>query len=150
MKRYCPLSKAVALLLTLALMLPGPVHAAQVEPMQPNASSYLDAYSAYITSQRHGNIEINFSVYGTGTMDEIGVLSIKLYESSNGNTWTPVKTYSYENYYPMLGRNKTVHSDYVAYYGTEGAYYKAYVEIWAGKNGGGDTRYVWTLAVHAV
>lgn len=32
---------------------------------------------------------------------------------------------------------------YVSYQGIAGKYYKAYVCIWAGKNGSGDTRYMW-------
>ena len=82
-------------------------------------------------------------------MDEIGVLSIKLYESTDNSTWTRVKTYSYENYSSMLAYDDYVHSSCVSYQGVAGRYYKAYVCIWAGKNGGGDTRYMWTSSKKA-
>lgn len=77
-------------------------------------------------------------------MDEIGVLSILLYESSDKTNWRHVKTYSHENYASMLIEDDWAHSSYVSYNGTAGKYYKAYVCIWAGKNGSGDTRYMWT------
>ena len=90
-----------------------------------------------------------FNVMGTGTMDEIGVLSIMLYESTNQSTWTRVKTYSHENYASMLEENDYYHCSYVSYQGTAGKYYKAYVCIWAGKDGSGDTRYMWTSVERA-
>jgi hypothetical protein len=44
----------------------------------------------------------------------------------------------------MLGYNNYYHDGHVEYSGTIGRYYKAYVCVWAGKNGDGDTRYFWT------
>ena len=76
-------------------------------------------------------------------MDEIGVLSVVLYESSDNSNWTRVKTYSYEDYSSMLRYDNYVHTSHVSYNGSSSKYYKAYVCIWAGKNGSGDTRYMW-------
>lgn len=81
---------------------------------------------------------------GTGDMDEIGTLSIKLYESSDNTNWTRVKTFLHEDYSTMLTYDDYFHCSCVSYQGTAGKYYKAYVCIWAGKDGGGDSRYVWT------
>ena len=47
------------------------------------------------------------------------------------------------NYDSMLVYDDWTHTSYVSYQGTTGKQYKAYVCIWAGKNGGGDTRYMW-------
>ncbi len=44
--------------------------------MKPNASLYLTSYSAYIYPSGSGNMSIYFNVLGTGTMDEIGALTI--------------------------------------------------------------------------
>lgn len=44
----------------------------------------------------------------------------------------------------MLGHDAIHYSSHVDYQGIAGRYYKAYVTIWAGKDGGGDTRYFWT------
>ena len=119
------------------------------ETAQPYASDYLDSYNTYICAMGSGRIEIWFSVTGDNYMDDIGVLSIRLYESSDNKTWTWKETFTHEDYPSMLAHNDYFHSSCVSYQGTAGRYYKAYVCIWAGKNGGGDTRYMWATSVKA-
>lgn len=138
------LFKCIILCLVFTLIIPATANAATVEPVMPAASYYLDSYNTYICDMGSGSLQIWFSVMGTGDMDEIGVLSIKLYESSDNINWTRVKTYSHENYSSMLAYDDWCHTSYVSYQGTAGKYYKAYVCIWAGKNGSGDTRYMWS------
>ena len=118
--------------------------AATAEAIQPYASNYLTAYNTYICDMGGGEIQIWYEVMGTGDMDEIGVLSIILLESSDNTNWTRVKTFSHENYDTMLAYDDWYHASYVSYQGIAGRYYKAYVCIWAGKNGNGDTRYMWS------
>lgn len=77
-------------------------------------------------------------------MDELGALSISLYESTDKNTWTWKKTFTHDSTSDMLGYDDFYYSSHVDYQGVEGRYYKAYVCVWAGKNGDGDTRYFWT------
>lgn len=79
-------------------------------------------------------------------MDDLGALTIKLYESTDNSTWTRVKTFKHDTYTDteMLGHDAIHYSSHVDYQGIAGRYYKAYVTIWAGKDGGGDTRYFWT------
>lgn len=137
------LFRCIILCLVFTLIIPATANAATVEPIMPMASYYLDSYNTYICDMGNGRIEIWFDVMGIGDMDEIGVLSIKLYESSDNTNWTRVKTYSHENYSSMLAYDDWSHISYVSYQGTTGKYYKAYVCIWAGKNGSGDTRYMW-------
>ena len=141
------LLKSTALVLAFILVATVPVSAATINPAIPYASYYLDAYNTYICDMDNGEIQIWYEVAGTGYMDEIGVLSIKLYESSDNSTWARVKTFSYENYSTMLAEDDYYHCSYVSYQGTAGKYYKAYVCIWAGKNGSGDTRYMWATMV---
>jgi hypothetical protein len=83
-------------------------------------------------------------VDGVGDMDEIGALEIQLYESKDQETWTWVKTFEHQIDAGMLGYNNFYHDGHVQYNGTIGRYYKAYVCVWAGKDGDGDTRYFWT------
>lgn len=135
--------------LTISLLCPCYVSAATQETAQPYASNYLDMYNTYICAMGSGKLQIWYTVIGDTTMDEIGVLSIRLYESSDQTNWTRVKTYSHENYSTMLIEDDYAHSSYVSYNGTAGKYYKAYVCIWAGKNGSGDTRYMWTAVERA-
>ena len=128
---------AIILIVTIVL----PVNAMAVEP---RASDYLTAYTAYIYPAGWGKVQVWFSVDGTGTMDEIGALEVRLYESKDNENWTWIKTFEHQIDPGMLGYNNYFHDGYVEYNGTIGRYYKAYVCVWAGENGDGDTRYFWT------
>lgn len=139
-----PLIKVVALLL--ALIFVYPIHAGAVEP---RASDYLDSYNAYPYAAGLGKIQIWFNVTGTVYMDDIGSLSILIYESTDNSTWTWVKTFTHDKTAGMLAQNEIFYQGHVEYQGVIGRYYKAYVCIWAGKDGGGDTRYFWTGPVKA-
>ena len=119
------------------------------EPIEPRASYYLSAYNTYPYNAAWGKIRIYFDVTGVNYMDEIGTLNIKIYESTDNSNWTWVDTYTHGTTSGMLGYNKVYHSGYVEYSGTIGRYYKAYVCIWAGKDGEGDTRYIWTKSQKA-
>lgn len=131
--------KIIAILL-LAVML-FPVEALAAES---RASQYLNGYGAYAYAAGWGKIQIWFEVDGTNDMDEIGALEIQMYESTDNINWTWVKTYDYTDYSDMLGYDDFSHTGHIEYKGTIGRYYKAYVCVWAGKNGAGDTRYFWT------
>ena len=119
--------KVIALTLVMVLVFPNAVYVSATESVQPYASNYLTAYSAYVYVTNSGQVQVWYEVMGTGDMDEIGVLSVKLYESTNGTTWTRVKTFSHENYSTMLSYDDWYHSSYVSHQGTTGKYYKAYV-----------------------
>lgn len=110
----------------------------------PRASYYLNSYNTYIYNAAWGKIQVYFDVTGVEYMDDIGTLSIILYESTDNENWTHVKTYRHDNTAGMLAQDKIYHSGHVDYSGTIGRYYKAYVCIWAGSDGDGDTRYLWT------
>lgn len=131
--------RIAAIILLVAIVLP--MNAMAVEP---RASDYLSMYTAYIYPAGWGKVQVWFSVTGTGDMDEIGALEIRLYESKDNETWTWLKTYDYTDYPGMLGYNNYYHDGHIEYNGTIGRYYKAYVCIWGGKDGDGDTRYFWT------
>lgn len=136
--------KSIAILLILVLLCPISAMAAE-----PRASHYLSSYSAYIYPAGWGKVQVWFDVTGTGYMDELGALEIKLYESKDNETWTWVKTFEYQDYSGMLVYDDFSHMGHVEYNGTIGRYYKAYVCIWGGKDGAGDTRYFWTPAEKA-
>ena len=132
---------------TLAVILLTPVHAqaAVPETASPRASDYLAAYTAYICAMGNGELQIWYEVYGTGTQEYLGVLSIQLYESTDNQNFYWVETFLHEDYDSMLAQNTYAHVDYVPYYeGIPGRYYKAYVGIWGGPDDCGDSRYIWT------
>ena len=121
--------------------------------IQPYASYFLDSYGAYVYPAGNSLVQVYFDVEGTGYMDELGALSIQIYEcstnSSDINDWTWKDTFKHSSTPGMLSYNDDYHSGHVDYYGTAGKYYKAYVCIWGGKDGDGDTRYFWTSAKKA-
>ena len=148
-QRKNTLIKLIACLLVISMISPCMASAATAETIQPYASSYLTSYNSYVCAMGGGRLEIWFSVTGDTDMDEIGTLSIKLFESTDGTNWTWKKTFLHEDYSSMLAYDDFFHSSYVPYQGVAGRYYKAYVCIWAGKDGGGDTRYMWTSVERA-
>lgn len=113
------------------------------------ASDYLDSCDAYVEAVGGGDLEIWFEVYGTGVMDEIGVKTIALQESTNGTNWSTVKTFRYGSYPRMLASNKAIHMSYVEYAGETDYYYRAVLTAWAGKNGNGDSREITTKKTQA-
>lgn len=136
--------KIIALCLVMVLVVPVSVNAVETNPVMPLASYYLDAYSAYVYVTSSGQVQVWFDVMGTGTMDEIGTLSIMLYESTNGTNWTWVKTFQHDSTSGMLFYGDDYVSSHVSWSGgSTSKQYKAYVCVWAGKNGTGDTRYFW-------
>ncbi len=131
--------RIVALLLAIVLLLPVGAMAAE-----SRSSLYLNSYSAYVYPAGWGKVQVWFDVTGTGYLDEIGALEIRLYESKDNESFTWVKTFDYIDYDGMLGYDDYTHTGHIEYSGTLGRYYKAYVCIWGGRNGDGDTRYFWT------
>lgn len=138
----------IALFLILVTMIPIYASAAISESVQPRASAYLDNYGAYVYLPGNGQVQVYFNVTGTGYMDELGALSIRIYESTDGENWTWKKTFTHDSTSGMLSYHDNFHASHVTYSGVNGRYYKAYVCIWGGKNGDGDTRYFWTVANH--
>lgn len=136
--------RIIIFVLVVALVAPIGVSAA----VQPRASDYLSVYSAYVYLPGTGEVRVYFNAQGTRVMDELGALSIKIYESTDGTNWTWMKTFKHNTTSGMLSYNDDYHSGYVSYNGVAGRYYKAYVCIWGGKDGQGDTRYFYTSAKH--
>ena len=144
MKLHTISLKLVVFLLVLSLLLPSSVSAATSNPVQPTASYYLSAYTAYICAIGSYDIQIWWNVIGTGGMADIGTLTIILYESTDNENWTRVKTFRHDIYTHMLDHNTGHSANRVTYFGDTARYYKAYVCIYAGDGTNGDTRYFWT------
>lgn len=142
--------RLIALLLIIVLALPMGTNAATGNTVQPCASDYLCSYNAYIYPAANGKIQAWFTVTGYGYLDTIGALTIQIYQSTDNVNWTWYKSFAHENNPQMLSYNDNYHSGYVECQGVPGRYYKAYVCIWGGKNGDGDTRYFYTSAKKAV
>lgn len=152
-KRVLALTRLLVMLLVVSLAIPMGAYASTAETTQNRASAYLSAYSAYVYPAGDDLVQVWFDVEGTGYMDELGALSIQIYECSTNSTdiddWTWKKTFTHDSTDGMLSYNDDYHSGHVDYNGRAGRYYKAYVCIWGGKDGDGDTRYFWTSAKKA-
>lgn len=127
----------------LVLAVPTLASAAEPNGAVPYASHYLDAYSAYVYVTSDGEVQVWFDVLGVGTMDELGILSVKFYESTDGTNWTWVKTLRHNTTSGMLFYNDDYVSSHVSIQGSVDKQYKAYVCVWGGKDGDGDSRYIW-------
>lgn len=141
--------RTLAWLLVFATVLPLGVGAAVTDPVQPMASDYLNSYNGYISTLGDGKIRASFTVTATAYMDTVGALRITIYESTDNSNWTLKKTYLSSSYTGMMASNKLAHSGGVDYQGVVGRYYRAYIGIWAGKNGAGDSRYFYTASKRA-
>lgn len=141
MKKHSFVRTVIVLLLVFTMAFP--VCAAESNVAVPFASNYIDGYNSYICDMGGGEFQIWFEVCGVGLMDEIGVLSIYLYEVNSDGTVTWIKTFQHSNYSSMLKYNDYYQCSYVSFQGSSSKTYKARVCIWAGKNGNGDTRYMW-------
>lgn len=122
----------VVLTLVVAMIIPMCI------PAYARASNYLMSYGGSV-SKSGSTVYVSFFVTGTGTMDDIGALSIKVYKEDG--TW--VKSFLHESTSGMLGHNTGFKSCTVSFTGNANTTYKAYVGVYAGKNGGSDTRYFW-------
>lgn len=138
------LLKLIVIILAVSLCAPIGARAAIPETVQPLASAYLATYNAYICAMGDGDLEIWFDVTGTNYWADIGVLTVFLYESTDNANFYWVKSFSFTDYPNMLWHNTYICMDHVDYEGVPGRYYKAYIEIWAGPEDGGDVRYIWT------
>ena len=138
------LIKLLTIILIVSLCAPIGAQAAAPETVQPMASAYLADYRAYICAMGDGDLEIWWEVTGTRTLADIGVLEVYLYESTDNSNFYWVETFIFTDYPNMLWHDNYICIDHVDYEGVPGRYYKAYVQIWAGPEDGGDTRYIWT------
>lgn len=138
------IKKSILLNITISILVMVFILPTNIGALETRASDYLEAYSAYIYPAGWGKVQVWFSVDGTDYMDEIGALQIQLYESKDNETWTWVKTFDYTDYSDMLVYDDFYNTGHIEYNGVIGRYYKAYVCVWAGKDGDGDTRYFWT------
>lgn len=145
-KLFC---KGASLLLIGSLLFAAnPTAMAAVPPdgtiVEPKASRFISSYLSYIAAVGGGKIQIWFDVDGVSKMDCIGAAQVVLYESKDNKSWTKVKTYYYTSYSGMTATNRVNYTSYVPYSGVSGRYYKATVTVYAEKDGGCDSRLVYT------
>lgn len=96
-----------------------------------------------------GRVDCRFWAEGGQSMDAVGALSIRIYESADGEDWSLERTCRYTDYPFLMDRDTDSHQGQISVYGTPGRYYKAWVIVWAEGEAGSQSRSIWTQVVQA-
>lgn len=122
---------------------------ASANSVSPRSSLYIGSYVASISAKRGGAISISARVVGKGSLDEIGVSSITIYESSDGKIYTRYGTFYSDDYPSMMGSGSVYDNVAFEFTGTVGYTYKATVNCYGRSGSGSDTKPYSTSAVTA-
>lgn len=115
----------------------------------PRSSMYIGSYIASISAGRDGAISITARVIGKGSLDEIGVSSVTIYESSDGKSYTKYGTFYSDDYPSMMGSGSVYDQKAFEFTGTVGYTYKATVNCYGRSGSGSDTKPYYTDSVVA-
>lgn len=127
------LTQFLCILLVCMLLLPTAALAANAGDTR--ASNYFVATSAKLKKTSTG-VEVWFDLTGTGMMDQIGARMVVIQRSTDGSSWTTVKTFTKESYPQMIRENFAAHTCSLTYTAAAGYYYRAYVVFYAKKGTG--------------
>lgn len=115
------------------------------------SSAYLNSYAATITPKSGGKLIITADAAGVGTMDQLGISTVYLYESTDRTSFHRVATYESDDYPQMIQYNTSdFFEDVATYYGIPGRYYYASVYVYAAKGSGSDEKNYTTSIVKAI
>ena len=130
---------------TMATILATPAFA---DPVEPRASAFFISYDSFIDVISPTEFEVWFDVVGAGTMEEIGVNSIEIQRSDDGQNWTTVQTCLPEDNPSMIHENTFFAYDSVTCYVFSGYYYRAYVSFYAKNSSGFGETYQYSEMVY--
>lgn len=145
MKKHTCRISCLAIALTLAFTLLVPMACAA-----ETASDYFAGTDAVAYAEANGKIYIEGECIGTGTMDEIGIKSITIYEKQSDGYYDSVYTYTRYNTSGMIAYNDYSHFKSVTYQGTVGKKYYAEIAFYAEDSDGYEILYHDTNVVTAV
>lgn len=131
MKRWI---RYISFFLTAVMLLSVPAYAA--ENATPRASHYIMSTCVYLDKTTSYQFNVWYEVIALGIMDEVGAYLIKVQESTDGQNWTTVKTYTPADEPSMVATNAPGHAGHVTYTGLSGRFYRAYIILYA-KNSSG-------------
>lgn len=126
---------ALVFVLVLALSLP-----AFAQASVARASDYISSYTA-TASVSGKTVTIQFYVYGTEMMDEIGASQIRVYGKAPNGSWEDAGSCDPEDsgFAYLVASNRGMYSASVSFTGKTDYSYYAVVEVFASKDGGEDT-----------
>ena len=136
---------AVSLTLTIGLF----SSLACANAISARTSQYLNTYVASISAGRNGTIAITARVVGKGSLDEIGVSSIAIYESSDGRNYAHYGTFYSSDYPSMMGSGAFYDQKAFEFTGTIENTYKATVYCYGADDSGSDSKPYYTSPVTA-
>lgn len=110
-----------------------------VVPASARASAYFDYTSVYVENLGGGTLNIQIHVLSTGTMQEVGASQITIYEKQSNGNYSPVFTFTRENYPSLITRNRISYITAVTYYGDPGKSYYALAAFYAKNTSGSQT-----------
>ena len=131
MKRF---SRLVCIFLATLLVIAAP--AAATGDTMSRASSYFMSSDVYLYQTTSTKFQAWFEVTALGGMEKLGAKEIKIQKSSDGESWTTVKTCSMNDYSNLIREDTSIHASYVTYTGQAGYYYRAKIVLYA-KNSSG-------------
>lgn len=137
MKRFI---RMVCLVLAVSLLVAIPAYAESRE------SAFFSAYGTDLDKTARETFKIWFTVTANATtIDELGASAIRVYSSSDQETWTLTRTFYKEDWPEMTCTNSNFHTAYITYnYATPGLYYRACVTFYARNSTGTGVRYIYT------
>lgn len=131
--------RLICLLLVCATICSIPAYAAE---NTARGSDYFMCRSCYLWKTSSTQFQVWFDVTAMSGMDELGVSTIIVQRSADGEDWENMQTYRKANYSSMICKNTAAHASYVTYSGAQtGYYYRAYVCFYA-KNSAGTAEYI--------
>ena len=115
------------------------------------SSLYLSYYRAWLTPVSGAEIAVNIDVQAVDDMDDVGAISVKMYESDDGGeTWHRDGTYTSALFPELLDHDTYLYAGTPIYHeGTAGYKYYAIVKVYAGDETGSDYREYQTTTVTA-
>ena len=118
------------------------------EESNPYSSIFFASYDSFIRNPAGNSLRIWFDVVGNGIMDEIGVQSVLLERSSDGENWTSYRTFFPEDYPQMICEDTGIAYDYVSCAVSYGYYYRAYVTFYAKNSRGRGNAYDYAETIY--
>lgn len=136
MKAKFRINYMLAVVLSLAILLPSTVRAAGI---QPYASDQILSYTASISGITNGTLKIYYHIRGSSVMNVLGASSI-IIQRKDGTSWSSEYTYNIRDYPMMQTSNSGTYQWSITYTPKyDGKRYRAQVFFYARDSFGSDT-----------
>lgn len=109
------------------------------------ASKYISTYNGYCYWANSTTVQVYFDISTKRYVDQLGATQILLYESTDLNSWSLVKTFYYTSYPNMMAYNNYTMGSHVDYTSAvSGRHYKATIHFIAVNGSESDSRSYFT------